>query len=495
MDRPVDPVAAAPVGVAIEPGCVYPASPPFHPSEVWPEYPFGAHCASEPNAAYRLVRQAFVHMGLDAAHFGSPQWNPLGAAISSGDTVLIKPNMVMDAHPLGLDLNALITHGSVVRAILDYVHIALGGRGRVFIADAPIQTTRFEVVAERSGTQAVVDWYRAETPLDVRLVDLRQVVAFKDERGHVARWQEVARDPNGYVTFDLGDESLLAPVAGDGGSFRVSNYRSADTRQYHGPHSHRYVVGGSVIAADAIISVPKMKTHSKVGVTLGLKNLVGTVGRKQCLAHHRAGGAAGGGDEYPGRSLLKAVSSRLEEAIDGNPHRAIRELLKLAYRVSERLLRMSGADPLRDGAWHGNDTVWRMTLDLVRIAMYGRRDGTLADVPQRSVITVIDGITAGEGEGPLAAIPRPAGAVVGSMNPVAADAVTAALMGFDWRKIPLLKNAFESRPHPLCTRPAAELSANVNGELLGLPDLLHSPRRMKFEPSAGWKGHIEMDQY
>jgi hypothetical protein len=285
---------------------------------------------------------------------------------------------------------------------------------------------------------------------------------------------------------------MLASLDRDAGRFRVSNYAAADTAQYHRGGSHRYVVARSVIEAGLVVSVPKMKTHCKVGVTLGLKNFVGTVGRKQCLAHHRQGGSADGGDEWPGRSRLKALSERLERAIDGNPRRLQRGALALLFRANERAIRTLGVDPVRDGGWHGNDTCWRMALDLVRIARYGRGDGTMADVPQREILTVVDGIVGGEGEGPLEADPVCAGAIVAGWDPVAVDIATATFMGFDVRKIPLLREALAIRRWPLTALCPEDIGVSLNGRSMNMEDLARCPERMTFRPPRGWVGQMEL---
>jgi hypothetical protein len=335
----------------------------------------------------------------------------------------------------------------------------------------------------------VVEEARRSSTVDVQLVDFRKVVSQRDERGHIAAWREAPGDPAGYVTFDLAADSMLAALAGEQSRFRVSNYATSDTRQYHHAASHRYVIARSVLDADVIISVPKLKTHCKVGVTLGLKNFVGMVGRKQCLAHHREGGSAQGGDEYPGRSRLKHWSEQLERRIDGAPVGHRREALKLLYRVNERLIRVLGVNPIRDGGWYGNDTCWRMTLDLVRIARYGRPDGTMADTPQRTILTVVDGIIAGEGEGPLEATARPTGVLIAGLNPVHVDRVAARFMGFDPDRIPLLREALALRRWPLVGEGPPDVF--FNGESVPEKDVGRHRVGPPFKPPFGWVGHIE----
>src|ERR1022692_1434372 len=49
--------------------------------------------------------------------------------------------------------------------------------------------------------------------------------------------------------------------------------------------AHRYAVGNTVLSADVILNVPKLKTHMKTGMTGALKNFVGIVGSKDFLPH------------------------------------------------------------------------------------------------------------------------------------------------------------------------------------------------------------------
>ena len=59
----------------------YPEAPPYHPSEAYPEYPFGTALSQSPNAAFRAVRETLALLGLDRENFGTPRWNPLGSVI------------------------------------------------------------------------------------------------------------------------------------------------------------------------------------------------------------------------------------------------------------------------------------------------------------------------------------------------------------------------------------------------------------------------------
>ena len=101
---------------------VYPAESPFHPARTFPEYMFGADCiASAGNTVYEMVRNIFRLLRLDEEHFDEASWNPLGKIIKPGDRVTIKPNFVLHFNASGHDVQSVVTHGSVIRAVLDYV--------------------------------------------------------------------------------------------------------------------------------------------------------------------------------------------------------------------------------------------------------------------------------------------------------------------------------------------------------------------------------------
>lgn len=472
----------------------YPQAP-FHPDAEFPEYPFKG-AVGQGNRVYRMVRSLLQDLQLDSRRSGSPEWNPLGDLIRPGDSVVVKPNLVLHRHPRGGDPVCLVTHGSVVRAVLDYVCLALKGEGNVVIADAPIQETDFDEAVRLSGIDRIADFYSRRSALNLKVLDLRRIRALKDPRGHVVEWRELPGDPAGYVTVDLGSDSQLSPLDGRTARFRVANYPVDETLRYHRPGSHRYVISRTVLAADVVISLPKLKTHCKAGITVALKNIVGIVGRKECLAHHRKGSLWVGGDEYPRPSPLKAFSDRLERAIDGNPHRWHRVLLGNLYRVNERLIRLLGDAALRDGSWYGNDTVWRMVLDLDRIVRYARPDGTMAERPQRRILTVVDGIVAGEGEGPLEPEPRTVGLVAGGLDLVALDLAAATVMGFDWRKIPLLRNAVTATRWPVGAvgenlNDGESLPVIWNGHRLQLRFLREQGVLGTFKAPRGWRGHVE----
>jgi hypothetical protein len=269
----------------------------------------------------------------------------------------------------------------------------------------------------------------------------------------------------------------------------------------HRPGEHWYSIPRTVLEADALISVPKLKTHRKAGVTLTLKNLVGLTNEKRWLPHHRYGSPEKGGDMFPdGTPFDRRLSQWLQDRFLKNRYgrlgleyvypmaRSLHRLLFGKKRVET--LRRSSTSHFADGDWYGNDTIWRTVLDLNMILLYADREGNMQPDPQRKFLGVIDGILAGDGEGPLHPDPKRVGILIAGTEPVANDWVAAFLMGFDPKRIPNIREAFQGWTYPLASYNAADIQVVSNeaswGKLLqtGIPHL-------EFEPTRGWKGRLE----
>ena len=146
---------------------------------------------------------------------------------------------------------------------------------------------------------------------------------------------------------------------------------------------------------------------------------------------------------------------------------------------------------VRSGNWYGNDTAWRMVLDLNRALFYFDGAGRPRERPLR-YLTVVNGIVAGEGDGPMAADAIAAGLVVAGFNPVAADTVCATIMNFDYRKLPMLANVWQSTPHCLASFAPRQICcrSNVN-DWNGSWDKFERAPCIAFRPHFGWRGEIE----
>jgi hypothetical protein len=135
-----------------------------------------------------------------------------------------------------------------------------------------------------------------------------------------------------------------------------------------------------------------------------------------------------------------------------------------------------------------------MCLDLNRLLMFANPDGSLrnASSPKR-FFSVVDGISAMEGNGPVAGTRRMAGLIVAGDNPVAVDAVCARLMGFDQARLPLLNRSLEPHRFPLFQGSSDDITitGNVPGWNRPLSQWSLSDT-LKFKPHFGWTGAVEM---
>jgi hypothetical protein len=148
---------------------------------------------------------------------------------------------------------------------------------------------------------------------------------------------------------------------------------------------------------------------------------------------------------------------------------------------------------VRSGNWHGNDTVWRMSLDLNRILRYANPDGTLRgpDEPKR-YFSLVDGIVAMEGNGPVAGTRREAGVLIAGANAVAVDTVCARLMGLDPAKLPIIRRAYDAHPLPLTALREADIAPAGNDARWARPLAAWRPAdSLSFRPHFGWVGAIE----
>lgn len=491
-----DPVASNPIDervVAVERhlGAHYPTTAPFHPSTAHPECPFrdvGPH-----NAAYELVRSSFLALGLDAEHYGRSCWDPLGCLVNPGDKVVVKPNLLFQCRKgEPTEWLQVVTHGSVVRAVIDYVVIALQGCGSIMIADGPQYDADWDLLIRRTGLAEVCEYVNRQSEVPVALLDLRD--KWIDCRGDVKYGERpLPGDPGGRITVDLGRHSRLLGHVGEG-RYHGSDYDRAETNAHHSGLLQEYELAATAISADVFINVPKMKTHKKVGVTLSLKNLVGINCGRNWMPHFAVGDPSTGGDQYPAASLRNASErfgiTRLQRMTQRHPSVAP------AFRFAKRLARPLFGDTattIRSGNWYGNDTCWRMVHDINRALMYWGADGSPVQRPKR-YLSVVDGITSGEGRGPEDPDALDTGVIVTGFNPVAVDCVAATLMGFDPRRIPLLARVFDEHDLPLGRFGFDDICIKSNVEAWDARLSEVDPAScFAFKPHFGWSGRIELN--
>lgn len=486
------------VYVAPEVGSDYPSAAPFHPSEAYPELvQLGeVHISSTPNRVYAAVRSLLLASGLDRQRFGSAEWNPLGELAPRGGTVVLKPNMVRHFNETaGQDVQSVVTHWSLVRAIGDYALMAVGPDGRVRIVEAPQHDCDLNTLRTAIGVDQVLRHW-ARSGRTVGFIDARKKrVIVRD--GVLMKTVSLPGDPEGAVLVDLADASEFCDRGLDATTLRGSDYDDHETELHHSDGRHEYLLAKSVMTADLVVSLPKLKTHGLIGMTAASKNLVGINADKNYLPHWRVGFRESGGDQFARSTAL----NRLRMAA----FRLSRPLLRAGPPftwIAVGFARVLHACGLREnfggGMWHGNDTIWRTTLDVNKAFLYANSEGRLQTTPfaGRKYLCLVDAVVVGEGRGPLSPTARRLGLIALAMNPIACDAALARLCGFDWRRLAFLQRAYRISALPvtamkspsdvaviLLTSDGEATSAVPHDDLVPLCSL---------RPAPGWVGYIEL---
>ncbi|KUO58039.1 MAG: hypothetical protein APF84_18620 [Gracilibacter sp. BRH_c7a] len=328
--------------------------------------------------------------------------NPFSEFIKPGMKVFIKPNWVASRWRKSCDhvddIYCVITHPYVIEAVADRVAKALNGNGEIIIGDNPSIDADFDELMNLTGIKKLEKKYN----VTCRVIDLRPLVC-KDLKDYGKKYKMHSQvgDPIGEVEINLANKSLLYSV--DSTLFRGVFDEREETVNLHTGEMQLYTYSRSLYDADVYISIPKLKTHHKVGTTLNLKGLVGSITKKNQLVHWRVGSPETGGDEYPDKQSLEESKN-----------------VKVTHR----------------GSWPGNDTIWRMVVDLYQGML--ERD--------RKYFTIIDGILAGEGKGPFCPYSKHANVLLASDNLLAADIVATRLMGLNPEKIKYLKYFIDNLP-------------------------------------------------
>ncbi len=165
------------------------------------------------------------------------------------------------------------------------------------------------------------------------------------------------------------------------------------------------------------------------------------------------------------------------------PLRAMSAMLTLSKKV------MPFRDVCEAGGWHGNDTIPRTISDLNRILVYADKQGRMAEEPQRKVFTVVDGIVAGQKEGPLIPEPVRCGVLVAGHCPVEVDLVCSSIMGFDYKKMPVFRHAMSDHKYPLFRGEPGHI--RIASDRCHTFADVYDRYNCGLVPAAGWKGHIE----
>ena len=416
-------------------------------------------------------------------------------SVDRGDWVVIKPNLVRAAKETDPDeWRCVITSPQLIRQVCEHVCAQLSGKGRVTICDAPQTDSSFALIAERLGLYGLAEECTKRYRIKVEVIDLRNE-EWVNEGGIIKARKRIGGDPAGMVAYNLGEGSLFFGFGGEG-RYYGADYDAGVVNSHHYGETHEYLLCATPIRADVFINMPKLKTHKKTGVTLNLKNLVGINADKNWLPHHTEGAPETGGDEFPTLPLKR----RIERASVKVARQLALNVPGVGPQIAKRMRRAGtvafgdGHQVVRSGNWHGNDTTWRMVLDLNRCLLYGNPDGSLRHDNPKRYYSVIDGLIGMEGTGPMQGDPVESGVVIGGVDPVAVDTVAARLMGFDWRKIPVIREAWALDHLPITGLVPEEIVVHADQHGWGGPfSVFEKGSYFQYKPHFGWRGHIEWE--
>lgn len=434
----------------------------------------------DPAHVERMVRDAVVALSLPADF------------VRPGDHVVLKPNWIKqydERYPEPGRWEHVITHPSVIEAVARWAADALTGRGAITICDAPQTDSSFETIRAYCRLDDMVARLKEAYPgVDFRLLDLRPE-EWRTIDGITVSKQPLPGDPRGGTRVALNESSEFVGFHGQGKLYGAS-FDMAETNRRHRDNTHEYMLCRTPMDADVLINIPKLKTHKKVGVTCALKNLVGINADKNWLPHHTEGTPDQGGDQFP----VATTKTRLEHHWMGTAKRWFKGRPALSWTLipikkAGRLFFGDTQRVIRSGNWHGNDTCWRMVLDLNKCLFFFGGDGKRRARSLR-YLAIVDGIVGGEGNGPMAPDPVACGVILAGTHPAAVDCAAAALMGFDPARIRLLTGAFAMNALNFTPFTVADIRVHSNhepwnGALGQITDTF------AFRPHFGWTGAIE----
>ncbi|MBI3850106.1 MAG: DUF362 domain-containing protein [Verrucomicrobia bacterium] len=412
--------------------------------------------------------------------------------------IVLKPNWVLHETDAAFPIRALVTDARVIEATAEACLNLFPQAESILVGDCPLQYAKWPRMCAQSGLTEVINRLAKASHGKVVFRDLRKEVFQKTEGSFLVASESEHGDPSGYRVVALGNRSHLEPISDQAERFAVNDYSAAVTSSNHRQGSHNYFVSQSVLNADLFINLPKWKAHAKSGITGALKNLVGINGDKAYLPHFRRGAPKWGGDEYGDQNRwLYWTQTTLRETLQKRSRLAFKllkpgwELLKKLRGIETRLDNPSAVPKnfyIAGGAWHGNETIWRMIYDLNLVIQCMNAEGKLQPVPQRNYFCIVDGLISGEGNGPLEPLPRETDWLLFGDDPFAIDAALCHFMGFAPEQVPVIAHRREFAGPRWGKFDLSDLEAELDGKNIRVLD---SPINFHFVPPPGWRNHIE----
>lgn len=414
-------------------------------------------------------------------------YQTLKELILPGSKVVIKPNLVTDKNnnnKVGpTELDCLITNWNIIFTLLKRLNEV--PNLKIVIAECPMQWCDLNKIVTESVKRTLTNIYKYSS---VEFKDLRAYKYIKNKNNKLKEIEKV--DKLESINVHLDDSSMFFLTNSKIDKLRIMDYPLEGLKKYHTFKKHIYNFDSVYLECDYIISVPKLKTHMKAGMTGAMKNLVGTVSDKECIPHHTKGSKSSNGDCYEKFAFDKALGEYLYDCAYQclRKYPQIYELLKgITNKGILKLRRSLNLNDNISGSWYGNITLPKSIIDINRAMIYGGLDGKLHKTPQRTLLTLMDCVLIGEENGPLAPSPKSMNTIIFSDSCMLADKVAATLLGFSIDKIHYLNKSFIKGDFSLESGIASIIYNYI--ELEDIKTLENYA--IKVKPPKYWVGHIE----
>jgi uncharacterized protein (DUF362 family) len=188
-------------------------------------------------------------------------------------------------------------------------------------------------------------------------------------------------------------------------------------------------VSRTVATASCRVSLALAKTHVTSILTLSLKNMLSSIHPDDRVMMH---GYAGGGNGYRGWKRLVVDFLKRDNLL-------VNRLTRLMGRVK------NGRSALLGMAGRGRfEQLSPADLAYLRSVAAMNRNLVALSRKTKPQLSVVDGFMAMHREGPKHGTPIALGTIIAGTDAVAVDAVSAAIMGFDPRRIGYLRAAHDA---------------------------------------------------
>jgi uncharacterized protein (DUF362 family) len=194
-------------------------------------------------------------------------------------------------------------------------------------------------------------------------------------------------------------------------------------------------------------------------------------------------------------NLVSHADPRANRAINieslithGSVIRAVADYTAKALQGSGRII--IGDCPIQSANWE--KLIAQSVLNEVCAYLVHQTGQVLKQIREpKRYLAILDGLVGGSKESPLSPTPVQSGLMLASRNPIALDAVAAALMGFDISRIPQIMEVFSMKVMQLAEFTLEEIEIRGSLSASSIREIYQTKCFRSFQPSIGYKSYLE----